>query len=89
MRITKSSVQVNATRAAAFIANAGCNRCPCCGETGEFINYLKQGIMNKGISGGIEKTWSEGFFHTKFLKCDCYSCYTCGAQWESEPYEYM
>lgn len=69
-------------------ANLGCNRCPCCGENRKQIDYWKEGITHKGISsGGICKNWAEGFFKIKVMQIDCYKCYTCGAEWESDPYE--
>lgn len=70
------------------ITNIGCSKCPCCGETRKSIEYISEGHPNRGIVSGIQKTWAEGFFKIKTMKCDCYHCLTCGAEWESEPYEW-
>lgn len=90
MVITKTSKEVKHFDALREIANRGCNKCPCCGETRTLIECIKQGEI-KGISSGIEKTWTEGglFKPTRYMKCDCWSCNTCGAEWESDSYEYM
>lgn len=70
------------------LANAGCKVCSCCGETKSEMEYFKEGIYNKGVFGGlICKQWTEGLFRTRHMRIDCYSCSTCGAQWESEAYE--
>lgn len=88
MRITKTSDRVSSLESAKRIANIGCNKCPCCGETKSSISYYSLGEINKGIVSGLSKTWAEGFFKMKSMKCDCYHCLTCGAEWESEPYEW-
>ena len=90
MRITKSSTEANKFIAAREVANTGCNKCPCCGETKSWSEYMQNGIMNKGIFYGlISKTWVDGIFRTRNMKCDCYECKSCGAQWESEPYQWV
>jgi len=69
-------------------ANMGCNICPCCGESKNSLYYLNKGIVNRGIlSGMICKSWVEGLFLSKYKQTDCYSCLTCGAEWESDPYQ--
>ncbi len=89
MKITKPASVVAMTEAQKIAANAGCQRCPCCGETKTDVEYMKEDIFNKGISFGlISKTWVEGIFRMKHMKSDCYKCYTCGAEWESEPYQW-
>lgn len=88
MRITKTSDRVAAFNNAKRVANIGCDTCPCCGETKQSIDYFIAGEFNKGIVSGIQKTWAQGFFKMKSMKCDCYNCLTCGAKWESEPYEW-
>lgn len=89
MRITRSSKDVNRLTVSREIANMGCDRCPCCGETKTWDEYIGKGIINKGISKGIiSKSWVEGIFHMRNMKCDCYKCYSCGAEWESEPYQW-
>lgn len=88
MRITRTPQDREFQATRKKIANRGCNVCPCCGETKSWTQYMKEGILNKGIDGGlICKAWAEGLFHTRYIRVDCYSCNTCGAEWESEPYE--
>lgn len=65
-------------------ANKGCNICPNCGENKKF--YIDKKGKGKGIGNGIYRTYQEGFFKIKSMRVDCYECYTCGCQWESEPY---
>lgn len=88
MKITRTSKEASALRMAQRTANMGCDKCPCCGETKKSMEYIRQGITNKGILTGIERTWNEGFLGLIGMKCDCYSCLTCGAKWESEPYRW-
>lgn len=89
MRITKSSKDANRFVVAREIANIDCDRCPCCGEAKTVDRYRQEGIIGKGISNGlIEKTWVRGLFHMRNMKCNCYKCYSCGAEWESEPYQW-
>lgn len=58
-------------------ANTGCYICPCCGESkGVFTHEL------------ISRTWTKGIFKVKHMKCDIYCCLICGAEWESDPYEW-
>lgn len=88
MRITKTATHSALQQTAKEIANLGCNICPCCGETKTMMEYFNEGVLNRGVFGGLVcKTWAQGLFHTKHMQVDCYSCETCGAQWESEPYE--
>lgn len=88
MKITRNSDMFASQQARRNFANAGCQKCPCCGETKTSSEYLREGVYNKGIVGGmICKTWAEGWFRTRYMRVDCYSCETCGAQWESEAYE--
>lgn len=88
MKITKSSKEVASFTAMKSAANAGCNVCPCCGEAKLWSDYMKEGILNKGIMAGLSKTWAEGVFRMRSMRCDCYKCYSCGAEWESEPYQW-
>lgn len=61
--------------------------CPHCGETRSFLECLKEGKSQYGILSGIYKSYTEGFFHLKTMRADCYTCFTCGCEWESDPYE--
>lgn len=88
MKVTRSSQAALSAQQRRQLANAGCEVCPCCGETRNFLEYFNEGILNKGLSGPMTcKHWAEGLFRTRYLQADCYSCYTCGARWESEAYE--
>lgn len=52
------------------------------------LEYVKEGIYNKGIiSGLVSTTWTKGLFKFKHMQADCYKCETCGAEWQSDPYE--
>lgn len=88
MKITKTAEKVQAFEKAKMKANAGCEVCPCCGETQSVGYYISKGFLHRGISSGLCKTWVKGIFKIKNMHVDCYRCYTCGAEWESEPYEY-
>lgn len=68
-------------------ANAGCEVCPCCGERKTEMEYCEEGVYNKAVSGGTCKRWAKGLFRVRYIQVDRYWCYTCGAEWESEPYE--
>lgn len=68
-------------------ANFGCRKCPNCGETRDYFVCL-QNRTSGGISQGIYRSWHEGFFKMKSMRADCYTCHSCGCEWESEPYEW-
>lgn len=88
MKITKSNRDNELSKMRREIANKGCDVCPCCGEKKHNYEYIEEGQSNKGISGGyIVKNWCKGLFKMKYMQVDCYKCYTCGAEWESDPYE--
>lgn len=78
MKIIKTKEQVDALRLNKEKANEGCDRCPCCGK--------KYGL--NGLLLPMSKTWCTGFFKTRHYKIDTYICSSCGAVWESDPYEY-
>lgn len=89
MKIIRTNKEELAFNSARAIANIGCNICPCCGETKSLTEYLKEGVYNKGISGGIYESWFETrlFRKSRHMRSDHYTCNTCGAQWKSDPYE--
>lgn len=87
MRITKDPNKPDVFETNMMTANIGCNRCPNCGETRDHFKCLANGESG-GISGGIYRSWTEGFFRIKCMRADVYKCYTCGTEWESEPYQY-
>lgn len=79
-----------------------CSICPFCGETRDYIDSIKEGLDYKDWYGidSICKTWYgrndefEPFSFKKLIpqkwkhwKVVCFSCKTCGAKWESDPYE--
>lgn len=77
-----------------------CSVCPFCGENRDYIDSIFKG-HNYGISGGTCTTWygrKDKFMHFSFKKLipqklkhwkvSYFSCETCGAKWESDPYEY-
>ncbi len=88
MKITKSASAVAISRTQKALANVGCQKCPCCGETKTSIEYMMEGVAAKGVSSGLIKTWVEGTFRIRHMRCDCYKCYSCGAEWESDPYQW-
>ena len=88
MKSIRTSAQAANLNMSKQNANIGCNVCPCCGETKDSFNYFAAGKSRKGLLRGLQKTWVEGLFKMKNMKCDCYKCLTCGAEWESEPYEW-
>lgn len=86
MRITRKPGEIFPDEARRIEANAGCDVCPCCGEDRKYADapltdHSGRGIMHMGES------WKDfGFFHGGLKTIDHYKCYTCGAEWESDPY---
>ena len=88
MKITKTNKEYLNEIQRKKSANKGCKVCPCCGENKTWEHYMKKGKLDKGIlAGGMVRSWAEGFFKTRIMSVDYYKCITCGAEWESEPYE--
>ena len=85
MKITKDPNKPSVFEMNKINANNGCNNCPRCGETRDFI---LEGNGIKGISQGTYRTYIEGFFKMKSMRVDCYTCHTCGCEWESDPYQW-
>ena len=102
MKITKTAKECLVENQIRKAALAGCDKCPCCGEDKSAISYYKNGITNKGILPGACKNWygkkhetDRGILYYlfkpekyKYYQIDCFSCLTCGAEWESDPYTY-
>lgn len=84
MRIIRTNKNAAAATLNRQRANAGCNICPCCGETHSSLEYMQKGIMDSGIVSGFLRRIYYGPFGAKYA--DVYSCKTCGAEWESEKY---
>lgn len=82
MKITKTGKESSVFDQNRINANIGCDKCPCCGESKSTLHYIKQGILNKGILQGIEKTWAS-LFGMKNMKCDCYKCGTAVNNWKT------
>lgn len=77
---------INADKAAKEKANAGCNICPCCGESSRM--YVE--FANKPHVRGIAHNscdYYRGFFKQRHYVIDKYHCYSCGAEFESDVYE--
>ena len=87
MKITKTNKEVLNRNIRKERANIGCDVCPCCGENKTFSEYLNEDVYDKGINDTICKNYCVGLFKMKHMQIDCYKCETCGAEWESEPYE--
>lgn len=61
--------------------------CPRCGENKDMILYVSQGILNKGIMGGLVKlNEGAGWPNRNYKNSRVYVCKTCGKEWE-EPYD--
>ena len=68
-------------------ANQGCDICPCCGESKTYFDYLEEHVEGKGIIDDSRKVFTKGLFKKKIMQIDCYTCHSCGAEWQSDPYE--
>lgn len=75
--------------------------CPFCGETEKCKNPYDIWKSRSGIHQNMPKSWhgkrnEDNMFsvfkfweRSRYWKIDQYKCYTCGAEWESEPYPYI
>lgn len=72
MKITRTSLDKLLEVDEYKAAHDGCEQCPCCG--------------NQRISHRASKTYRRGLFRRRWMKIDRYKCYSCDAEWESEPY---
>lgn len=68
-----------------------CYTCPFCGENRKFgISMDKDGVpKSHGIQDGIYYNIyvSVSLFKKQLMKVNKFSCTTCGAKWESDPYD--
>lgn len=89
MKITRTADDVQARNERRRKANEGCGVCPCCGETKNHFYYKCRNIWDRrGIDYGLTaKRWTKGIFIKRHMRIDVYHCGTCGADWESNPYE--
>lgn len=68
-------------------ANVGCYYlCPRCGENRDVLYCVDRGITNEGIVDTIVETICKDT--GKRIRVDHYRCMTCGAEWQSRPYEW-
>lgn len=83
MRITRQSKADYTPKELKRIqANKGCNICPNCGESRPF--YTTKKGKNKGVFKSLFVTEHHKVF--SFYRTNSYKCYTCGCEWESDPY---
>lgn len=75
MKITKYPDDMNPYKIAEDLARKECRVCPCCGR--------KQGVQE--LMSNNEKTI--GIIHRKTINYLSFKCWSCGAQWDSEPFE--
>lgn len=91
MKIVRTAQAVKDFKQRKINANKGCNVCPCCGESRRWVDCRNNGLLNQGIfhGYGYTKYVSYGFLglKSKLMHIDTYTCETCGAKWESDPYE--
>lgn len=86
MKIIRTASDVSKSKSDRVSANVGCNTCPCCGETRQW-DYRLSG-RPAGISPPLVARVNIGnFWMTRYASVDFYECYTCGAEWESDPYD--
>lgn len=85
MRITRTKEAVAAETSRRAKANAGCEKCPCCGEERDHFEMIGAGEPDKGVDK-MQLTRYAGWFSLHVAHVDWYQCYTCGAEWESDPY---
>lgn len=81
MKITKTAYREAFLKNAKKSANKGCNKCPCCEEPYKMPSLVSRTWYDSGGLFGLGKG--------KHMKVDCYSCSWCGAEWESDPYEWV
>lgn len=92
MKITKTAKQAAAERQRLDFAYEQGKKCPECGETRQYTEYLHHctghsghTLKPYGVSGGVERPHTTGVFRIKVQTVKCFKCHTCGAEWESDP----
>ena len=91
MKITKTAAQAAVERQRLDHAYEQGKKCPECGETRSFCEYLHEYVQKGsktqpyGVSGGIERAHTSGIFRIKVKTVKVFQCHTCGAEWESDP----
>lgn len=89
MKITRTSSDENIFRMNKAVANKGCNICPCCGQPVDTPSAMcKTWFGHKNPQGESLFTELFGREPNHHYKVDCYKCWNCGAEWESDPYIY-
>lgn len=74
MKITRTAKDVQKIEKRRQKAREGCDVCPCCGNTDIRCSIYPKYVLR-------------GFFKLREVRIDRYNCDTCGAEWESEPFE--
>lgn len=70
-------------------ANIGCDVCPVCGEARSHAKCVEKGLGAVGIEQEYPKRVIVGGpLNPRIRYIDKYSCWSCGASWESEPFDW-
>lgn len=68
-------------------ANSDCKSCPLCKESSSFYIDKVTGKARGILTGLYSETYVKFRFpKIKRYKKDKYKCFSCGCEWESEPY---
>lgn len=89
MKILLGKETIDAWKEEQRKANAGCDKCPGCGETSSFhvVRDNENPIHMAGIFKHNPRTFYAGILgFGKLMRVDRYECKTCGVMWESDPY---
>lgn len=85
MKITKVPKKYDMLEYEKEKALKGCDICPFCGESRPFTLIGNRVV---GVAGGVcyMTTVRTGLFKWESMQVNCFTCETCGAKWESEPF---